>query len=254
MSSRIVILVLASLTLASALVVNRAGTPEPVQEQPSAFAGPKWAVGMEPRGWNMGIQLTKRWVELQLAYVVEIADYIREPKKWNEMQQALFDKEEKVHTDVFIQKCEQITVAIMQDGLKKAFSEKGAKQALASDFMAACDLQTGGWPEQICAMGKEHFLEDETVEDGTVLSGEAKAEKVCIDMERDMMKKVKLNQKAQESPFVHADDMKEEDEDKEQSLNEIEEREEDIHPPAWSKKDPEDYDPAALFAAEGKKK
>jgi len=237
--------VVATLTLASALVVNRNDVVTP-------FSSAK--VLETSRNWDMGVELTKGLVELEFTYVVEVADYLAEPKMNNDMQQAFKDDQEKQHTADFLTKCRRTASKIIQNG--------PSFDSVAADFTAACNLHPEGWPQQICQTGKQLFLKE--AQDTENFKTEAKgttvqekddyfAKQVCENMQYDMMETLKKNQKAQESPFVDADAMKEEDEDKGENMNESEMEQEDLNPDARFAKDKEDYDPAALFAANPQK-
>jgi len=245
MSSRSVIVLVASLTLSSALVVNRNDAATPFSSS---------NVVQNSRQWDLGVELTKSLVEMAFTYVVEVGDYLGQPKLNNELQQSFKDNEEKQHTSDFLKACESTSSRIIQNG--------ASADSVAADFRAACDLHPEGWPQQICQAGKKLFLKEaystagfKTEAQGTTVQAKDDfyAKQVCEEMQYDMMETLKKNQKAQQSPFVHADEMKEEDEDKDENMNESEMEKEDTHPDARFAKDQEDYDPASLFAAAGKK-
>jgi len=240
MSLRSVIVLVASLTLASALVVNR-GDVNPFNPNEVVKAS---------ENWDMGVQLTKSFIALDLTYVVEIGNFLAMPKKGNDMQQDFDDKQERYHTYDFLKKCKHLALDMISNGEKDPNYK--------ADFTAACRLEDNihaGWQGQICESATKLFLKAAEQEDFQAKKDHY-AKSVCSEMQYDFMEKVKANQKAQESPFVHADDMKEEDEDHEDNENEREMLEEDINPPAWAKKDPETYDPEVLFGtkAQGKAK
>jgi len=248
MSSSSFIVVVATLTLASALVVNRIDVVTP-------FSSAK--VLATSRNWDMGVELTKGLVEMEFTYVVEVADYLAEPidRRDNDLQQAFKDDQEKQHTADFLTKCRRTASKIIQNG--------PSVDSVAADFTAACNLHPEGWPQQICQTGKKLFLKEaydthsfKTEAKGTTVQekDDSYAKQVCEEMQYTMMETLKKNQKAQESPFVVADEMKEEDEDKGESMNEVEMEKEDLNPDHRFDKDPETYDAASLFAAQNPQK
>jgi len=246
MSSSSLIVVVASLTLASALVVNRIDVATPFSSQD---------VLKNSNTWNMGVELIKGLVEMEFTYVVEVADYLAEPKMNNDLQQSFKDDQEKQHTADFLTKCRRTASKIIQNG--------PSVDSVAADFTAACNLHPEGWPQQICQTGKKLFLKEaydthsfKTEAKGTTVQekDDSYAKQVCEEMQYTMMETLKKNQKAQESPFVVADEMKEEDEDKGESMNESEMEKEDLNPDARFAKDPETYDAASLFAAQNPQK
>jgi len=245
MSSSSVIVLVASLTLASALVVNRIDDATPFS---SAH------IVQDSHQWDLGVELTKSLVEMEFTYVVEVGDYLSEHRLNNELQQSFKDQEEKQHTSDFLKACENTASRIIQNG--------ASRTSVAADWRAACALHPEGWPQQICQSGQKLFLKEaygtadfttEAKGDTVQVRDDFYAKQVCEEMQFGMMETLKKNQKAQESPFVDADEMKEEDEDKGENMNESEMKHEDLNPDARFAKDKEDYDPAALFAAAGKK-